>query len=98
MYVHMHVWMDGWMLVCLFVCSFTCSGRSIATFLHMLGGSLLLADGGVCIIDNLSSLKKDTRETLQKGTCMSVAEILGSRGPIHLDTPRPPPPFFEMQL
>ena len=31
------------------------------------GGSLLLADGGVCVIGNLSASGKDTREILQKG-------------------------------
>lgn len=33
----------------------------------LLGGSLLLAGGGVCVIMNLSSYKKDTREILWRG-------------------------------
>ena len=33
----------------------------------LLAGSLLLAHDGVCVIENLGSLKKDVRETLKKG-------------------------------
>lgn len=33
------------------------------------GGSLLSADRGICIVDNLASHKRDIREVLQKGTC-----------------------------
>ena len=34
--------------------------------LHTIG-SLLLAHDGVCVIENLGSLKKDVREILKKG-------------------------------
>lgn len=37
------------------------------TLIMFSGGSLLLADCGVCTIGNLDSCKKDTREILQKG-------------------------------
>ena len=36
------------------------------------GGSLLLADKGVCVVRNLQSFKKDTRTKLQRGEYMGL--------------------------
>ena len=37
------------------------------SIIPLLAGSLLLAHDGVCVIENLGSLKKDVREILKKG-------------------------------
>ena len=36
-------------------------------YIPLLAGSLLLAHDGVCVIENLSSLKKDVRKIPNKG-------------------------------
>lgn len=41
-----------------------CYQHSIEIFL--IGGSLVLAEGGICVVGNLSSQKKDVRDSLQK--------------------------------
>ena len=41
-----------------------CYQYSIEIFL--IGGSLVLAEGGICVVGNLSSQKKDVRDSLQK--------------------------------
>lgn len=38
-----------------------------ADLYYALGGSLLLASGGVCILDNLGSYKRGTKEIVRKG-------------------------------
>lgn len=48
--------------------------RKITQYYCNTGGSLLLANEGVCTITNLSSYKKDTKEILQKG--MSLYNLL----------------------
>lgn len=38
------------------------------------GGSLVLSEGGVCVVGNLSAQKKDIRDSLQKSTlCQSTS-------------------------
>ena len=36
------------------------------------GGSLVLAEGGICVVGNLSSQKKDVRDNLQKSTLLKA--------------------------
>lgn len=53
------------------LCMTTINIKAVFSFrdehlIFSIGGSLVLAEGGICVVGNLSSQKKEVRDSLQK--------------------------------